>query len=469
MCRYNASAGRCKMPARWDGLCKRHFKIVHKDCTLECCRKIIVDDSVKTAKCSNINHWEFSKYPQDRVPLDLLKDPKSGKLFKQCVHCREKGAEYRRNNVKVRKDKIQELKDNNDEDGYSVCEHLLHNIRGSPHPQNKVPNDLFLRDPEDPNSPKYINCKHCREESAEWERQRSSKMKDKKEELEAENKFYCLRCKKEKPVGERAVKLNGKPASCCKICYIKKKEERKVTYQERKEKLKNIRYNYIVKNQASCQLCNSIFLIPEEGTFSVRKLKIQTINNKKYVEYQDKMYEVSRFIVIFKELLEYRVLDFDHLPENELRERGILGPDDEYRGKKDVVTCLKNEFEMEEESEVCQQICCECHNVESMRREKGSPLSKASQIKRDYVNSLKIKGCSVCGYKNEKLLRFFELDHINPPDKIEMVSAMVISNDYSLKDVIEESDKTRVICNFCHRIHTSYQHENGLIVKFYTK
>jgi len=76
---------------------------------------------------------------------------------------------------------------------------------------------------------------------------------------------------------------------------------------------------------------------------------------------------------------------------------------------------------------------------------------------------IKNKGCSVCGFWDEKILRFFHFDHINPKDKIDAISNMVNYNVYTLEDVIKESLKTRIICAHCHAIHTSNQKEMGIL------
>jgi len=39
---------------------------------------------------------------------------------------------------------------------------------------------------------------------------------------------------------------------------------------------------------------------------------------------------------------------------------------------------------------------------------------------------------------------------------------MVLLPKYNLEDIKEELLKTRLLCNFCHRLHTAYQNKNGV-------
>jgi len=80
-----------------------------------------------------------------------------------------------------------------------------------------------------------------------------------------------------------------------------------------------------------------------------------------------------------------------------------------------------------------------------------------------YVNQIKINnlGCSICKYWDPNLIRFFDLDHINPTDKEECLSRMIKDKEYSMEDVIEECKKCRVLCRHCHIIHTDIQSKKG--------
>lgn len=69
------------------------------------------------------------------------------------------------------------------------------------------------------------------------------------------------------------------------------------------------------------------------------------------------------------------------------------------------------------------------------------------------------RGCEVCGYRKHPSALTF--DHINPEDKyrtktgnIVHISDMVKGNRYSMKTVLKEIDKCRVLCFNCHMEHT---------------
>ena len=97
-----------------------------------------------------------------------------------------------------------------------------------------------------------------------------------------------------------------------------------------------------------------------------------------------------------------------------------------------------------------------------MRREKGHISSNISvRQKSEYVTQLKIKvGCVLCGFSDEKMPRFLELDHLNPSDKLKAVSQMVIQHKYTMNDVREECKKCRVLFRkHCHIIHTCKQRQ----------
>jgi len=67
----------------------------------------------------------------------------------------------------------------------------------------------------------------------------------------------------------------------------------------------------------------------------------------------------------------------------------------------------------------------------------------------------------LCGYNN--ILRFLEFDHLDPTQKIKDITGMVQNKNYSVDDVIFEISKCRILCRYCHRFHTKYQRENGII------
>jgi hypothetical protein len=161
-------------------------------------------------------------------------------------------------------------------------------------------------------------------------------------------------------------------------------------------------------------------------------------------------------------------LDFDHLTEKEQRDRGLLKPGDVFVDKVNAVSQIRSEHGMGVESLKCQLICAECHVSETISRMDDSIIREVTPLMRekmDYVNKLKLSGCSCCGYRNDELLRAFDLDHINPLEKINGVSQMIWDSRYSLQNVIDECVECRVLCKFCHRIHTSNQVKEKVAVR----
>jgi len=92
---------------------------------------------------------------------------------------------------------------------------------------------------------------------------------------------------------------------------------------------------------------------------------------------------------------------------------------------------------------------------------------------REYVNSIKLeRGCEICGYRsNSAVLQF---DHINPDEKwrdnkgkavgiAQMTTGSGIKGKdkarYSIKTILAEIAKCRVLCANCHMEHTFPQYQ----------
>ncbi len=163
-------------------------------------------------------------------------------------------------------------------------------------------------------------------------------------------------------------------------------------------------------------------------------------------------------------------MEFDHLNEEEQREREILKPDEDYKPKIGSVCQLSSAKFMLKEVEKTQLLCCKCHIIETLRREKelrnGKPQQTKTvleQEKTKYINKIKSQGCGVCKFYDENLHRFLEFDHINPNEKIDEVCRMKIRSYYSLQNMIDEIKKCRILCRHCHKIHTAKQIRQGLL------
>lgn len=460
MCRITVeSTGElCKKPVTHpdEDLCTLHYNKLFKP-TNPVQNAVAVGET--KACVSDAHHLSGSKYPKDKVPLEDFRKPgkRAEKIHKNCCCCRN----YITENVNNKRKMIALLAEqqNKLDTGFRVCQAIQHTF-ASKYPRNQVPKELFLKKTGDPNSfTEY--CLDCRT----YDVTNHEKSLEKKKEIAAkEGKFVCCQCKDIKSEEERATRLDGDPSCFCIPCYKDKAVENINSYEKWKTMFRNVQYERMLECQSCCEICNAIFLQPKEGTHFHITLSTTLVNGVRYVDYNGKNYQVKDFLIQFRDLIEFRIIDFDHLTEKELRERGILKPGEPFVGKSDNVSGIGSEYSLRQESRVCQIACCKCHLIETIKRERGDykPCRKRKE-KIDYINSLKRAGCSVCGYVNENLLRFFELDHLDPSTKIETIAHMVTSNEYSLEDVENECEGTRVLCRYCHRIHTDFQRESGIL------
>ena len=84
------------------------------------------------------------------------------------------------------------------------------------------------------------------------------------------------------------------------------------------------------------------------------------------------------------------------------------------------------------------------------RRERTQRIKKS---RRRWLNIYKkAKGCEICGYNEHPSA--LEFDHLPQHKKHEAISRMV---DYNLKRLFKEIRKCRILCVYCHRIHTDEQ------------
>jgi ferredoxin len=257
--------------------------------------------------------------------------------------------------------------------------------------------------------------------------------------------------------------LNGEKSVSCKKCVI----DRKIYMESVVEFKKEVKKGIIRKNGCSCEICKKIYLKPETDNSGVVELSTYEIDDISYVIYKDQEYRVDDFLDEFEEVLELRILEHDHLTEEEQRERGLLGENDIFVPKKCNVSVLQGEESTRLETAKTQLIDSKCHLGETKRRagETLYPRSKFYEEKLAYVNNLKCKGCSVCGFYDPDLLRFLDFDHLDVEKKVDSVAEMVDDRNYSMEDLIKETDEsiTRILCKFCHAIHTDGQRKAGII------
>jgi len=121
------------------------------------------------------------------------------------------------------------------------------------------------------------------------------------------------------------------------------------------------------------------------------------------------IFQVKEFIIKHKEIIALVLLDFDHIPEDELRKRNILNPNETYEGKINCVSMLKKKEEILKEIKKCQIVCSKCHLLTTMKREKGTIIKGERKIKSDYVNEIKKMGVRIVVLKMIIYLDFLNL------------------------------------------------------------
>ena len=413
-------------------------------------------------KCTNIYHHNDvinSPYLRNYVPVDLFKE-NDDIFYSHCFHCREydkkRNDKYKEKYNQIIINGKKHLEENNI-NHIQVCTGKNHS-KLSDYPITEVPVELFMIEPENPKSPLYSMCVNCRYQNAQRETHRVNTLKIKAEE---KNLILCYRCKNMFNTDKMSINYDGTFSKSCVPCKKLQKQNRII----KRQYYLNIKLEFIERYQSSCQKCNYIYIKPLDNSIIVRQLEIYENNGLKYVNYLNTQYLVVDFINNHKDLLELDILHMDHLTEQEQRDRQLLLPHEPYIKKKKNVSMYRSEGMIRLESLKCQLLCAKCHVETTIEREKGLS-EKAGLVKKkfDYINSLKIKGCSVCKYKNADLLRVFHMDHIIPNEKKCCVSQMIRNNTYSMDDVINECDKCRVLCYFCHVIHTRNQINQGMFL-----
>ncbi len=429
---------------------------VKNNLTMKTKRRDLASKSIGNALqycLSDCHTRKISIYEKDKVPASHFRkdasDPKS-EIYKFCCDCR-KYYNDKRNEV------ITTLKNKKLENENFICCPSQKHDKASHYPREEVPKEMFRKYPEDSRSPLFDNCSDCRNHS---NRLNTESKKKRIESIDTDS-FFCNGCNQPHFNTNRATNLDGSISASCISCKSRNLNNK----HETKNILKMVKLEFIYKNECSCQKCKNVYL-KSENRLSVVEIPTYEKDGVRYIKYQNVEYISREFLAKFEEFLELRVLEFDHLSEKEQRDRGLLKENDVYVPKKSSVCDLMSEDSIRLESLKTEVICSRCHVEETIRRKiSNKPLNIASQEKMDYVNNLKRKGCSCCGFYDTNLHRFLEFDHLDPHEKIDCISKMVKSNDYNLQDVISETDEkiTRILCRFCHALHTSFQIQEGII------
>jgi hypothetical protein len=174
------------------------LKIVNEDST-----KIPVEITNNSSEsgfqsCTSKNHTKASKYPKDKVPKDLFRkylDNRNSATCKTCYDCRKYMTEYTRVRDEKIKTELQLLASKIDADSdVQICFSDRHKSTTSIYPRDKVPKNLFLRDPNDPESEKLDKCFDCREVRRVYSAETRAKLKEECEAKKEDPNSEVLLC-----------------------------------------------------------------------------------------------------------------------------------------------------------------------------------------------------------------------------------------------------------------------------------
>lgn len=313
-------------------------------------------------------------------------------------------------------------------------------------------------EPNNPKSELFVNCLDCREYMRTYTQKFINNVKSLAED---KGLYACLSCYKLIEHCDRGLNLDGTLSVYCIPC----KKDDHISYLKCKQHYIDIKLEFIEKYECSCYKCKFLFLKPDNGSIIVRKIPTYEKCGDRYALIDDKEMCVKDIIKFYNKELEINIIELDHLPEKDQRERGLLLSNEIYIPKKIDVSKIYGKSSAKLESLKCQHLCILCHVKETIEREKGAGTrGLLMKSKYDYVSKCKEKGCSSCKFTDIDTPRFFDMDHLDLSDKIANIGDMCKNPDYSLDDIIKECDKCRVLCKHCHKIHTIKQMKQGLFL-----
>lgn len=411
-----------------------------------------------------------SSHPRNMVPVEKFrKDPNrpvgpNNPLVKTCSDCREYKRNKGRQNTKLKKDKALEqqklIAEGKSKFGYCASKYHGSSVK-SEYAREEIPVDMLRKIPGDPKSELYLQCSDCRSSNAEdlnnWKH-------EKREESASKGLFRCYHCHKEVGDESRALNLDGTPSVHCLNCKDAQNDRngRRLLY------VNELKLEFMEKQQSSCYNCKCLFLKPGENSLISSRIETYEIDGIRKFSLGGAEYPVSELLSSENNhLLELCVLQFDHLPEDEQRVRGILEDDEAYIPKRYNVSHPMSMSAKRLESLKCQLSCIMCHVKDTFRRltdEDGNRrgyITRLHRQKLEYVNSLKRCGCSSCGYKNDEFPELFDCDHLDPANKIANIAILVADGNCSMEMFIEECRKCRILCKQCHIIHSRNQTLRG--------
>ncbi len=147
-----------------------------------------------------------------------------------------------------------------------------------------------------------------------------------------------------------------------------------------------------------------------------------------------------------------------HKEFNHIDPKGLLDPKNKKLG---CISDFRSIKKMNIEAAKCECLCRKCHRKYTQEQHDKNKKIKTKYGKhKKYVNDLKIK-IGKCQENNctdifdPENLSFYEFDHIDPSTKRQKICTMIGS--YSIETLNEELKKCRLICGYCHYLHTLKQ------------
>ncbi len=245
-------------------------------------------------------------------------------------------------------------------------------------------------------------------------------------------------------------------ASICIKCH----ESKKLIDEKKRNARDNLKLDRILQNGYSCEVCQVLVLKPDSKDSVIVK-RVKTAHG--FITIDGVTSRAREFVEANKELLEIRVLEWNHLSKVDFESRY---PGQQYVPKKKG-GLGSGRFVNQLETTKCELICTLCHtkatikdrgDVQRYRRNKRQKKALVEDEKR------KIGKCQLCECWYPDCLPYFEFDHVDTNSKVAAICDMVILRRYNANDVRRELLICRLLCRDCHRLHTNMQYDNGTIV-----
>ena len=271
----------------------------------------------------------------------------------------------------------------------------------------------------------YKTCKFCRDHDKTLRRDIRKRRRDISQSATHSDIFDCAACG------------SSRTKEFCPKC--QKKNEKAAS--DKRDAYNQLIFEKIQEIGTCCEMCRKTFLKPQDGKYG--------------------FITVDSMEGITLDMIEIRNLEFDHLTKEEQLER--FG---EFRGNKINGVCQFGSYPTQKlESLKCQLVCLLCHVIATRRRSgrgnaSGYTRPNASE-KQAYVDATKlaINQCQLCMTFNTSELSYYEFDHVNPDNKTKTIS-QIVNNGDPLENLVIEMSNTRLLCRFCHRMHTANQSRN---------